>query len=134
MPAELAFRFAALTGEVNARMIRRRDMVPYLRGARYVDLNIFLSLVQSMDRHDAWEFLPEIDLPALVIAAEKDTFTPPRLAEQMAERIPGAELMMVRGASHAAPIELPELINLRIEKFLIDRLGDPGAGRHRAAS
>lgn len=126
LPAELAFRVATTTGEVNARVIHRRDMIPYLRNVRYVDFALFLNMVESMDRHDAWGYLPDIERPTLVIAAEHDTFTPARQAERMAARIPGAELMMIPGGTHAAPIELPELINLRIEKFLIDhQLGRP---------
>jgi len=123
VPAELAFRVATLSGEVNARAIRRQDMIPYLRNARYVDFTLFLNMVQDMDRHDTWSFLPRIDVPTLVIAAERDTFTPPRLAEAMARRIPNAELMVMPGATHAAPIENPAQINLRIEKFFLERLG-----------
>jgi hypothetical protein len=41
----------------------------------------------------------------------------------MAERIPGAELMMVPLGTHTAPLEYKELVELRIERFLRDRLG-----------
>jgi pimeloyl-ACP methyl ester carboxylesterase len=58
-----------------------------------------------------------------VIAAERDTFTPPELAKAMADRIPGAELFVLRGGSHAAVVEQPEAIVLRMEKFLRERLG-----------
>jgi pimeloyl-ACP methyl ester carboxylesterase len=125
VPADLALRVAMLTGEINSRVIRRRDMIPYLRNVRYVDFNLFLNLVQSLDRHDSWSYLADIDVPTLVIAAEKDTFTPPRQAERMASQIPAAEFQMMRGATHAAPLENPDLINLRIEKFLIERVGHP---------
>jgi hypothetical protein len=57
-----------------------------------------------------------------VISAERDTFTPPALAEHMSKRIPGAELFMLRGASHAAPIEQPVAIQLRIDKFFRERI------------
>jgi hypothetical protein len=38
----------------------------------------------------------------------------------MAKVIPRAELLMIPGATHVAPIEHDELIALRIEKFLVD--------------
>jgi pimeloyl-ACP methyl ester carboxylesterase len=41
----------------------------------------------------------------------------------MAARIPGAELMMVPQGSHTAPLEHPELVELRVERFFRDRLG-----------
>jgi len=39
----------------------------------------------------------------------------------MAEQIAGAELLVMRGATHIAPLELPELFNLAVERFLIAR-------------
>ncbi len=42
----------------------------------------------------------------LVIAAERDTFTPPAIAEGMASAIPGADFLMLRAGSHAAPVKL----------------------------
>ena len=62
--------------------------------------------------------IAEINVPVLVVAGEKDTFTPASLSESMVERIPGGELLMVHGGSHVAPIEQPELIGGRIKQFL----------------
>jgi pimeloyl-ACP methyl ester carboxylesterase len=53
----------------------------------------------------------------LVITGDRDPFTPRQLSQQMARRIPGGEILVVRGATHYAMIEYPELVNLRIEKF-----------------
>ena len=36
--------------------------------------------------------------------------------------IPDAELLVVPGGTHVAPIEIPELINLRLERFLDQRV------------
>ncbi len=124
VPPELALRVVMLTGDVNARLIHRRDLIPYLRKSRYVDLTLFLNMIDALGQHDASPYLADIDVPTLVIGAEHDTFTPPRKSEELARRIFGAELLIMRGATHAAPIEQPDLINLRIEKFLNERLGD----------
>ena len=58
---------------------------------------------------------------------ERDTFTPPALATFMAEHIPGAEHFVVRGGTHATPIEQPVALELRIEKFLRERVPSPAA-------
>jgi pimeloyl-ACP methyl ester carboxylesterase len=58
-----------------------------------------------------------------VVAAENDTFTPMPLAEEMAAAIPNAELEVIEGASHAAPVEQPDRIAERVEDFLSSRLG-----------
>ena len=66
------------------------------------------------------DYLEQIETPTLVFAAEKDGFTPPAVSETMAEKIPGAQLCVVPGASHSAPIEVPELFALRVEKFFLE--------------
>ena len=62
--------------------------------------------------------LPHVDVPTLIVAGTDDTFTPYWLSEEMHARIPGSELLTVPGGTHVAPIEHPELITLRLEKFL----------------
>jgi pimeloyl-ACP methyl ester carboxylesterase len=54
----------------------------------------------------------------LVIAGERDPLTPASEAKRMIARLRHGELLIVRGASHYAAVEFPELVNLRIEKFL----------------
>jgi pimeloyl-ACP methyl ester carboxylesterase len=83
-----------------------------------VDLDAYLRILRSLGDHDAAHVLDSIKVPALVITGDRDAFTPRQLAQQMARRIPGGEILVVRGATHYAAIEYPELVNLRIEKFL----------------
>jgi pimeloyl-ACP methyl ester carboxylesterase len=61
-------------------------------------------------------------VPTLVVAGERDLFTPRHLSLEMAQRIRGAELLEIPRGSHAALIEQPELVNLRLEKFLRERV------------
>lgn len=82
-----------------------------------LDLELYLRLLRSLGDHDVGHVLPKINVPTLVIAGERDAFTPRAISEQMALRISGAELLMVRGATHYTAVEYPELVNLRIEKF-----------------
>jgi pimeloyl-ACP methyl ester carboxylesterase len=82
-----------------------------------VDLDLYLRLVRSLGEHDATHVLEKVQVPTLVIAGDRDAFTPRQLAQQMARRIPGGELLLVRGGTHFTAVEYPELVNLRIEKF-----------------
>ncbi|ASO21169.1 pimeloyl-ACP methyl ester carboxylesterase [Actinoalloteichus hoggarensis] len=52
-------------------------------------------------RHDAWEELPEITAPTLVVHGDQDVFNPTANAPLLAERIPNAELRLIEGARHA---------------------------------
>ena len=63
-------------------------------------------------------------MPTLIIAGEKDTFTPMWLSEKMAEMLPNSELMVVPTGSHTGPIEMPQLCNLRVERWLLDHFDD----------
>jgi hypothetical protein len=47
----------------------------------------------------------------------------------MARRTRGSEIMVIPGATHYAPIEYPEMVNLRLDKFFRERGYEPtGAG------
>ena len=39
-----------------------------------------------------------------------------------AAAIPGAELLLLEGGTHYTPLEFPEVINRRIDRFLAERL------------
>ncbi len=100
---------------------RREDMVPYLEHLASIDLRVFAQAVVSCDEHDAWDLLPELDRPLLVIAAENDKFTPFWCSKKIVDTVEGAELLMLADASHAALIEQPETINHRLERFFRER-------------
>ncbi len=128
IPAKLAFHIARLSKEVDALSIREEDFRPYMEHVSAMDPSIFLKMLRSAGEHTAEDLLERVQVPTLVISAERDTFTPPVLAQHMAEAIPTAELFVLRGASHAAPIEQPVAIQLRIDKFLRERVEGERAG------
>ncbi len=61
--------------------------------------------------------ITEIDVPTLVLIGELDK---PFIgsSEYMANKIPGAELVVIEGAGHAASIEKPEAFNAALLGFL----------------
>ncbi|HVH45177.1 MAG TPA: alpha/beta hydrolase [Labilithrix sp.] len=115
---EMALRMALLTRDVDPDNIRKEDFLPYIRHVRDVDFPFFLRMLRAAGDYSAEEHLPNIDVPVLIIAAERDTFTPPRLSRFMAERIPNAELVMVPNGSHAVPIEQPDFVGARVREFI----------------
>lgn len=118
LPPEMAFRAALLARDVDPESIRREDMLPYLKHMTHVDFPMFLKMLRAAGEHSAEEWLGKVDVPVLVIAGEKDTFTPASLSEFMTEQMPKAELLMVKGGSHVAPIEQPELVSAKIKAFV----------------
>jgi pimeloyl-ACP methyl ester carboxylesterase len=122
IPPEMALKIALMTGEIDQKTIRPEDMLPYLQHLTHVDFPMFLRMLRAAGEHTAEDLLPDIHVPVLLVAGEKDAFTPPYLAEEMKARIPGADLLLVSGGTHVAPLEQRELVNLRIDKFLRDHV------------
>lgn len=118
IPPDVALKAALLSRDVDPSNVRREDMLPYLKHMTHVDFPMFLRMLRAAGEHSAEDWLGEIDVPVLIVAGERDTFTPASLSEEMAARIPGAELLMVEGGSHVAPIEQPELVAERVRAFV----------------
>lgn len=121
-PPKLALRVAWALGEVDPKRGREEDMKPYFEHLATIDPQVYLTLLDDAGKHSAEDLLHEIHAPTLVVAAGKDSFTPPRLARQMARTIPEAELLEVPDATHTLPIEQPELVDQRVLQFLRERL------------
>ncbi len=122
VPTDLSVKLSYLTGEVDKANMRREDLVPYLKHMTTVDFALFVKVLRSAGEHSAEDLLAHIGVPSLVVGAERDTFTPPELARNMAEAIPGGELLLLRNGSHAAVIEQPDLMRTRVVRFLRDRV------------
>ncbi|MCC6556508.1 MAG: alpha/beta hydrolase [Polyangiaceae bacterium] len=127
VPAPVALRLALLSGEVDKHAITPDDLLPYMRHMVDIDVPMFLRMLRSAGEHSAADLLPQIDLPALVIGGDRDTFTPPRYAEEMAAALPRGELMMVSGGTHVVPLERKEMVRERVERFLRERVLAPAA-------
>ncbi|MFI1255208.1 alpha/beta fold hydrolase [Streptomyces netropsis] len=52
-------------------------------------------------QHDAWDALPDICAPTLVVHGSDDLLNPTANAARLASRIPGARLELIPGARHA---------------------------------
>lgn len=118
IPPEVALKAALLSRDIDPNHVRAEDFHPYIKHMTHVDFPMFLRMLRCAGEHTAEDYLGEVDVPALVIAGERDTFTPPSLSEALAEGIPNAELLMVAGGTHVTPIEQPDLIGARIRAFV----------------
>ncbi len=118
LPTELAYNVASRMRDVDPDRIRHDDLLPYLQHQARMDPGLFLRMLREAGTHSVESKLAEIDVPVLIIAAELDTFTPATLSVYMSEALPRARLVMVKGGSHVAPLEQPELFENEIRTFL----------------
>jgi pimeloyl-ACP methyl ester carboxylesterase len=118
IPSDMALRLALRAGDLDPDHFHIEDLRPYVTHMRSLDLQLFLRMLTAAGEHSAEDILPTIDVPVLVVAGERDTFTPLFLAEAMAKAMPKAELFVVKNGSHVAPLEQHELVNDKIRSFL----------------
>ncbi len=71
-------------------------------------------------RPDSRPLLPTITVPTLIVVGEQDTLTPPHLAEEMRDLIPGARLEVIPGAGHLPPLEKPVAVTAVLREWLTD--------------
>jgi pimeloyl-ACP methyl ester carboxylesterase len=83
-------------------------MPPYAR-----KLHLFASA-----EHDAWDVLPSITAPTLVVHGTEDIFNPTANAPLITERIPGARMHLIEGARHGYFEEFREVATPLVMDFL----------------
>lgn len=71
-----------------------------------------------LGRPDSRSELPGIACPTLVLVGDADVITPPDVAREMSDAIPGARLVVVPDAGHASPLEAPAAVTRELVGFL----------------
>ncbi len=97
------------------------------RARHPVAARAFKAQLAASRSHDAWAGLPSITTPTLVLHGGADEVMPVENAELLAERIPGATLIVYEGAGHLFFHEEPE----RTARDVVAFLGTPPPGAVR---
>lgn len=85
----------------------------------------YRAIAYSMAEADLRDVLPQIRIPTLLLYGELDTRAPLHVAEDLRDRIPAAELVIIPGAGHMANVEAPEAFNAEVRWFLLEaKTGD----------
>lgn len=126
---------ARLAEEQGAAAVAERNLPKLLAPATYRERPELVAEVRRMiaatppagiaaasrgmaERPDSLPTLATITVPVLVIVGAEDQLTPPADAELMAQRLPQAELVVVPGAGHLAPLEQPERVTSALRAWL----------------
>lgn len=78
----------------------------------------FVGCCHAIPRIDVTSRLREIRVPALVIVGDQDPGTPPSMAREIHENLPGSELVIIPSAAHLSNLEQPEAFNRALDEFL----------------
>jgi len=117
---------------VHHELCDRNAMEPYFKHLAALDFEVFFHMVGHMQQHSARRYIQDILVPVLVVAGEWDRFTRPQHSLEMRHLIPEAEMLYLEHGTHAALLEQPELINLRLEKFIRQRVEPLYMNRRRS--
>jgi 3-oxoadipate enol-lactonase len=79
----------------------------------------YIKTIEGMANSGFSAELEKISVPTHVVVGEDDTLTPPSLSRVMAQRIPGAQLSVIKNAGHLANIEQPRAFNEAVLEFLL---------------
>ena len=109
-------------GGFNPHLTPKSDIDLYVKQVGEMNPEILLSLIENYDTFDATPWLHTIQVPTLIIAGEEDKVVPPAQQELLHQLIPDSELVIIRHGSHCPQMDLPELVNHKIENFL-SRIG-----------
>lgn len=100
------------------RDVHREAFLAQVNGIAQTPKEPYFETLLQMDLHSAWEALPSLKLPVLLVAGGKDWLTPEATAREMARLIPDSELLVLPQATHFGLIEQPERIGKEILSFL----------------
>jgi|GEM_PF-3597890 len=106
---------------VVARTTDDGEVARLVRSVVDADAEVLATFLRPFAAHAVRELLPGVTAPLLMITGERDRLSPPHVSTLVAREVAGAEVFVVRDGTHVVTHEYPEVIGLRIEKFLRER-------------
>jgi pimeloyl-ACP methyl ester carboxylesterase len=73
---------------------------------------------RACDAFDRIDRLEEVSLPVLALTGHRDVMTPPKFAQALADRVPGAQARIVPQAGHLIMTERPADVNEALRAFV----------------
>ena len=77
-----------------------------------------VSLMQQTQPNYAADDLAKITVPVAIVQSEHDEFIKPEHAEYLAKSIPNAQMIVLNGVSHFAPLQRPDQFNAAMLEFV----------------
>jgi pimeloyl-ACP methyl ester carboxylesterase len=117
---------APLVRELLERSVAAPDKMPDRLVARYMapyvgqeGLNHLLTLARAVDGEDMLDIeLGQLDCPTLIVWGDQDRFLSPKMADRLADTIPGSRLVRLPGTGRLVPEEAPETLANMILEFV----------------
>lgn len=105
----------------NRALSHAEDIRTYARQIAELHPAVLTRMMDDYQHFDASPWLHEIKQPTLIISGEKDLITPPHTQKLLKQLIPNSELVELQHGSHCSTLDLPEFVNLLIERFVLNQ-------------
>ena len=107
-------------GGFNPHLTPPEDIELYVNQVAEMDPSILIHLIENYDHYDATSWLHTVQVPTLIIGGELDNVIPIEQQELMHQLIPNSRLEKIARGSHCPQMDLPDQLNLQIERFLTE--------------
>lgn len=92
----------------------------------HIDHGTVQTMIASAQAHDAWDVLPTLALPTLIVTGDLDPFAPAAtVGVDMQARAPGAAFLRLPRGSHTALFDHAEEISDAVDDILRSRAPEP---------
>ncbi len=106
------------TGGFNVKEVSKEFIQIYVNRIGKLNPKIFIKLLEEMRDHQILNKLETIKTKTLVMGGDKDKVIPFHVQRVIYDRIPNAELYMIKEGSHVPQVDFPDHCNERITYFL----------------
>ena len=116
-----------------SKTFRQKDparVAEWCRDVRSMKKRALGQALQAVSRRPSvMERLGTLQIPALVVCGTKDAIADPAHAKAAAERMPKGNAILIPGAGHALPCEMPRELAAAIVAFLADQGNSSRTGK-----
>ena len=103
----------------NRNLVHPHDILTY--GGQMAELPpvVLTRMMDDYQHYDATGWLHEIVTKTLILSGDADQITPPRTQDLIHQLMPNSELSRIHHGSHCTTLDMPDYVNLLIERFLM---------------
>lgn len=102
----------------NRSLTHPDDIKMYARQIAELPPTVLTRMMDDYQHFDATPWLHDVKTRTLVLSGDSDLVTPPHTQDLLAQLMPNAELHRIQHGSHCSTLDMPDYINLLIERFL----------------
>ncbi|MCM0605216.1 MAG: alpha/beta hydrolase [Xanthomonadaceae bacterium] len=105
-------------GGFNPHLTPKADIDLYVDQVMEMDPALFIQVIGQYQKHDCTSWLHTVNVPTLILAGEEDHITPIEQQKLLHQLIPNSQFVSIKHGSHCPQMDLPDLFNMSVQKFL----------------